>query len=255
MVIEKPVENRKYPEFNKMLEVMKEMDYDFTKNESFLHVHDRKDKHFTIEDHISALVFSQLSANRPWIGIEKHEEELIEIFHNFDPEYLKNVNPEVLEEEIKSIKCGNISIHKQMTGLKDNILIFERLEEEYGSMDDFVMSDEPVEIAKKLSKGEYKLKGVGLALACEYLKGVGIDVIKPDIHICRILGRFGYSKTEKATDKEAIAIIDDISREYNMPKMEIDTILWQYCAKGYLEICDSNPKCHICDIKCQYSKK
>lgn len=142
-----------------------------------------------------------------------------------------------------------------MTGLKYNILILERLEEEYESLDNFVMSDDPIKIAKKISKGEYKLKGVGLALACEYLKGVGIDVIKPDIHICRILGRFGYSKTEKATEKEAIAIIDDMSREYNMPKMEIDTILWQYCGNGYLEICDSNPKCHKCKIKCQYSKK
>jgi len=249
-----PNKKRKYEEFNKMLKVMKEMDYDYSKNESFLHIPDRKNKRLTIENHISALIYSQLSANRPWKGIEANKEKINKIFNNFDPKYLKSVNPEKLEDEIKNIKCGNRLIHIQMFGLKDNILTFEKIEKEYGSLDNFVLSDEAITIAKKLSKGEYKLKGVGLALACEYLKGVGIDCIKPDIHICRILGRFGYSKTNMATENEAIKIIDDMSKEYNLPKMEIDTILWQYCADGYLEICGSTPKCHICNIKCNYSK-
>lgn len=200
------------------------------------------------------MLYSQLSANRPWIGIEKNKEEIDGIFHNFDLEYLKNVDGKKLEEEIKNIKCGNRQIHNQMAGLKYNISIFEELEDEYGSMDNFVISDDAISIAKMLSGGKYKLRGVGLALACEYLKGVGIDVIKPDIHICRILGRFGYSKTDMATSREAIDIIDDMSKEYDMPKMEIDTILWQYCATGYLEICGSTPKCHFCNIKCEYSK-
>lgn len=245
---------KKYEEFNKMLEVMKEMNYDYSKNESFLHILNRKNKKSTIENHISALIYSQLSANRPWKQIEENKEKINKIFNDFDPEYLKKVDPEKLENEIKSIKCGNRLIHKQMSGLKDNILMFEKIEKEYGSLDNFVTSDEAITIAKKLSKGEYKLKGVGLALACEYLKCVGIDCIKPDIHIRRILGRFGYSKKEISTENEAINIIDDMSKEYNMPKMEIDTILWQYCAKDYLGICGENPKCHICKIKCNYSK-
>ena len=248
------IDKRNYEEFNKMLEIMKEMDYDYSINESFLHIPDRKNKELPLENHISALVYSQLSANRPWKGIEENKEKINKIFNNFDPEYLKKVNPEKLENEIKNIKCGNRLIHIQMLGLKDNILMFEKIEKEYGSLDNFVTSDEAINIAKKLSKGKYKLKGVGLALACEYLKGVGIDCIKPDIHICRILGRFGYSKKEMATENEAIKIIDEISKEYHLPKMEIDTILWQYCADGYLEICGSNPKCHICKIKCKYSK-
>ena len=246
-------EKIKYPEFNKMLQAMKEMNYDYRKNESFLHVQDRTNKTFTINDHISALIYSQLSANRPWIGIEKHKEEIDNIFHNFDVEYLKTANPEELVDEIKSIKCGNRQINYQMYGLRDNIQMFEEIEDEYGSLDNFVLSDDAIKIAKKLSTGKYKLKAVGFALACEYLKGVGIDVIKPDIHICRILGRFGYSKKVMASEKEAIAIIDDISNEYDLPKMEIDTIIWQYGARGYLEICGSEPKCHICNIKCKYS--
>ncbi len=88
-----------------------------------------------------------------------------------------------------------------MLGLKDNILVLKKIEKEYDSLDYFVRSDEAITIVKKLSKGKYILKGVGLVLAGEYLKGVRIIVSNRDIHICRILGKSGYSKKRNGNIK------------------------------------------------------
>lgn len=243
-----------YEEINKILEVMKERDWDYKEHQAFID-EVSKDKKSIMQKHISSLVYSQLSSNRPWKPIEENKENIDSIFHDFDPEYLKNANPEELVEEIKKINCGNISIHKQMSVLKDNIIMFEKIEKEHESLDEFVHSDKAKTIAKKLAKGEYKLKQVGIPLACEYLKGVGIDCAKPDKHLRRIIGRLGYSKKEEATEIETIDIISKIAIEYNkLDQKEIDTILWQYCAKGYLEICGKKPKCNLCKIKCDYSK-
>jgi thermostable 8-oxoguanine DNA glycosylase len=97
-----------------------------------------------------------------------------------------------------------------------------------------------------LSRGKYKLKYVGYALAWEFLRNMGIDGAKPDLHMRRILGgdRLGYASTPIATEKEAIEIFDDISRNTKYLKSYIDIVLWSYCADGYGEVCTAEPKCH-----------
>lgn len=245
----------KFKEFEIILKTMQEMNYDYEQSEPSTKITARKNgKKFTIQEHLSALIYSELSAQKTWKQIEDNREKINKIFRDFEPEYLKKAKAEKLEKEIRNIKCGNRQIHNQMLGIKDNILMLEKIEKEYGTIDNFVTSDDPLKIAKLLSKGKYKLNCVGLPLAMEYLKDVGVDCIKPDIHICRILARLGYTKGEKATKQEAIDIIQKIANEYNLYNMQVDTILWQYCTDGYLEICTSNPKCDKCKIKCKYSQ-
>ena len=100
----------------------------------------------------------------------------------------------------------------------------------------------------------YKLKQIGFALALEYLRNVGLDVGKPDLHIRRILSikRLGYSKYEEVKEKEAVKIIDDITRESENSPMYIDLILWSFCSN----ICGETPKCDICKIResCKFNK-
>lgn len=71
-----------------------------------------------------------------------------------------------------------------MKVLSYNIDVLATIQRTYGSLDSFVTSDTPYNIAEKLSKkgSRYKLKQVGYALALEYLKNVGIPAIKPDVH-------------------------------------------------------------------------
>lgn len=135
-----------------------------------------------------------------------------------------------------------------MQSLKDNIETLERIVDDYDSVDNYYNNTNIKELLKSLSGGKYKLKQMGVPLVSEYLKGVGMDVIKPDVHVCRILTRLGYSKSNKITDDEAFDICCDIAKEYSISNVEVDSILWQYCAKNYFEVCCDKPKCSICGV-------
>ena len=146
-----------------------------------------------------------------------------------------------------------------MNSLSYNIDVFRRISDIYGSMDNYVTSKEPLVIARSLSDGEYKIKQMGIALAIEYLKNVGIDAFKPDLHIKRLFGkdRLGLSDKRFATENEILDIIKQLSSEVNLPIVEIDSIIWQLCATNYAEICGATPKCEKCLVraKCNYNKK
>ena len=125
-------------------------------------------------------------------------------------------------------------------------------------MDNFITSDDPLIIANCLSSGDFKLKQMGLALTIEYLKNVGIDAVKPDIHIRRLFGkdRLSLSDKELATEKEVLSIIKQMSIVTNISIIELDSIIWQFCASNYGEICGAIPKCNKCLLRsrCNYKK-
>lgn len=133
------------------------------------------------------------------------------------------------------MKCGNIATKKQMIFLKDNIATLEKIESAYGSMDNFFHLYSAETIAKMLSGGKYKLKFIGYALAWEFLRNVGVDGAKPDLHMCRILGnnRLGYSANDIALEVEVIEIVDQMSGNTGFSKALIDILFWSYCAEGY----------------------
>ena len=248
----------RYEMFERILKTMHDKNYDYTTHESPDKIIERKNgRKFTIEEHISSLVYAELSNQRPWKPIADNMDKINEIFHNFDPEYIKNTPGEEFEGKIREIKCGNRQIKNQMKGLKDNVVMFEKITEDYGSPDKFVTSDEPEKIARILTEGKYKMKGLGPALSLEYLKGVGIDTVKPDVHIRRLFGRVGIAGKEMASEKEVIEIVHDISSHFGMLNMEVDSVLWQYCAKDYLEICGAEPDCLNCGLngECEFSEQ
>ena len=71
--------------------------------------------------------------------------------------------------------------------------------------------------------------------AMEYLRNVGIDTVKPDVHICRILGkeRLALSKWAVAKEQEAADIIKDIADKVGLTASEVDYIFWQFCRPAY----------------------
>lgn len=215
-------------------------------------------KSFSFDEHINALIFSLLSNQRPWEPIEANEKNICDIFFNFNKEKLLNTDPEYFVQRLKEIRCGNRAVSKQMESLKYNIMVFEDIEKDHGSLDNYVTSKSPYEIADELANGRYKLKQVGFALALEYLRNVGIDAIKPDTHIMRILSneRLGYSDHD-VNEYEAVEILKNVSKETGYTQAYLDALLWLFCASGYGDICTSNPKCDKCKLKlyCNYENQ
>jgi hypothetical protein len=212
---------------------------------------------FSKQDHVRGLVLSQLSSQRLWGPIARSMDAISEVFCGFDLDYLRSADPNVLVTGLLEIHCGNRRIAAQMQALKDNIRVFDRIEHDSGTIDSFVEGDSPEKIAQSvaLPGRRYKLRQVGLALALEYLKNVGVNAGKPDAHVCRLLGprRLGYFDNEPL-QLDAAREIKRLADEADVTAIYTDNVLWLFCARDYGDICGARPRCDICALasSCAY---
>lgn len=213
-------------------------------------------KTFSFAEHLQGLVYSLLSKQRQWSGVLPHLTEINRIFYDYDANTLLSVDLSEIECNLLQIRCGNKSLHKQLESLKRNIEKLLEIARGYGSLDSFVTPTSPNEIVKMISHKDslLKLEQVGKALAWEYLRNVGIDGAKPDIHLRRFLGagRLGYSKLELAKEGEVFEFTTRLSEATGLLLFEIDNIIWSFCSHDYGDICSAKPKCEKCVVKREY---
>lgn len=216
----------------------------------------REGRAFSFEDNIKGLVYAFLSNQKKWKDIVPQMGNIDELFFNFDKNRILSTSPEYFYNGIFALKCGNRSTRKQMESLAYNIQVLEGIERDYGSLENFYETYPTDKVAKMISSGKYKLRQIGYPLAWEFLRRVGLDGAKPDLHMRRILGRdrLGYSDSSIASEAEVIQIFDDMARNTGYLKSHLDIVLWSYCADGYGEICTATPKCNRCVIReyCNY---
>ena len=209
-------------------------------------------KQYTIRDYIRGMIYALLTNQTKWYRVEPHLPEIDELFYNYDSEKILGAEPDYFWEGLFGLKCGNMSTKAQMEALPDNIRTLRRIEDEYGSIDSFITSEPADVIVEKLSKraSSYKLKMLGEALAWEYLRNVGIDGAKPDTHLRRFLGadRMGTGNHSPATISEVNEQITMLSNQTGMSKVEVDNLIWSFCADGFGEICTATPHCQDCPI-------
>ena len=195
-----------------------------------------------------------------WKKIKRNLANIDNIFCRFDKEKLKLKSSEDLIAEITEIKCNNpYTTKNQMRSLKVNIETFERIEKDFSGIEKFITCHSPINAIKLLadSNSTYKLKYSGVALVCEYLRNMGIDIVKPDVHLKRILATDRLNIVSSKSDYAVIEKCKQLSSEIGISQIKMDYLLWNYCAKGYGEICTKKPKCEKCVIKefCQRENK
>lgn len=218
----------------------------------------KEGKVFSTEEHLQGMIYSMLSAQTVWANIERHFEQIDKLFFYYNLSKIKAKDGTYFVRGLQSLGCGSRLTNAQMRSLNDNIATIEKIIKEYGSMDAFVTSKPQREIVALLSSStsQFKIKQLGPALAWEYLRNVGIDGAKPDVHMKRILGvkRLGISNNEEASDDEVLDAVEALSKETGYWMAEIDYLFWAYCASGKGEICTANPRCNKCVIN-QYCRK
>jgi len=210
----------------------------------------RHGKPFTMQEHVEGLVLAQLSSQRPWKPIEDNIGKLRAVFLDFAPEALASGNLDEIEQRVRALRCGNRQIRRQIQTLPENIACLQRIENERDGLDVYVQSDKPTVIARELGEGRrYKLKQVGFTLALEYLRNVGIDAAKPDVHVCRIIGpqRLGWARNDPSPFAAA-EIIREKAEEIGVSAAYLDGLLWLFGAKGYGDICAAVPNCGACQV-------
>lgn len=251
-------------DYIKMFNILEEYQKDTVQGVDFTileAVEQRKDgKSFSFKEHLRGFIYAQLSALVSWKKIKENQPILDKIFCNFDRLQLKEKSAEDLINEITAIKCHNpYTTKNQMRSLKANIETFEKIEQSFGSLDNFITHNTPSTVIKLLadSNSTYKLKYAGIALVCEYLRNVGVDIVKPDVHIKRIASA---ERLNLITSKDDYKILDEfkkLAQEIEISQVKMDFLLWNYCSKGYGGICTATPKCDKCVIKnyCNIKKK
>ena len=86
---------------------------------------------------------------------------------------------------------------------------------------------ELVEMAPYLLE-ELKLNGIGKVTIFHFLKNIGINIFKPDIHVRRILTNLGLIEKEKSSMKDIYYVMKDISEKMDIEVVELDTLLFSY---------------------------
>jgi endonuclease III len=218
----------------------------------FKYAEERKEKGvFDLSRHIKGLIYAQLSNQTKWANVEPKLGLIDELFFNYDVDLIKKQEWDYFANGIFRIKCGNKSTKSQMANLHCNIETLALIEETENGIDFYYSTMSANKLVKILSaNGKYKLKYVGKALAWEYLRNVGIDGIKPDVHTRRIMGanRLGYSSKPIASEDEVVAKAKNIANQTGLSLSMIDALLWSFCAESRANVCEKNPNCIDCPI-------
>lgn len=103
---------------------------------------------------------------------------------------------------------------------------------------------------------------LGNVLVLDYLKDIGMDIIKPDVHVMRVFFRLGFIDSEERTEANiyrVIRVAENIKRETSEKLAVIDAVFWMYGGGGDKHvtkaICSKKePLCSECPLAnhCRY---
>jgi len=154
---------------------------------------------------------------------------------------------------------------RKIFAISRNAEKFNFLVEQYGSLGKYLESFGPLNEDRTLNLLRYDLRSnfgyLGPRTVYHFMTDLGLNVLKPDRVICRIMYRLGMIRDEKDIDG-VIQVGRHMSAITGHPIRYIDIVLVKYGQMGRgdefgLEdgIClKNNPKCNICGVRqyCNY---
>lgn len=232
-----------------IIKTLKDNNYNYREDyyKKLINIKDRiNGKRFTYSEHLRALIISQLNNHRWDDSIEHKKIELNKIFNNFDKQYILSKDRNYFIKELKRINCTKTLIENIIDSFHYNIKVFNSIEREYGSLDNFVFSKEPNKIVYILREGKYKLKQVGTYVAIDYLLNVGVNVSNISRKSLKLFEKDKLNLKNKITRKEGLDIIKKLSIITKKSEIKIECILDSFTKEKNSNICTNNPKCSKC---------
>lgn len=144
-----------------------------------------------------------------------------------------------------------------------NARAMSALSQEFGSFGEFLSCNkDDRELKRQLAS---KFMYVGETVASDYLKDIGMDFIKPDVHVVRVFFRLGFIGSEDLTrniSDEIVKVAEAFKRATSEKLSVIDAVFWMYGGGGDGHVkkamCNkNNPYCNECPltIYCEYYKR
>ena len=212
---------------------------------------------WTDEEVFKGLVLSILSNSTDWAKIQAITPDLDVPFDGFNPRSYARLSPRDIEQRLirwfKARKAGGLTQRQGFVSLiQATRLLIERSEphDSFHSYLNHLLEEsnhQPIELARALgTQGVHKLPRCGIALSAEFLRNIGHDAAKPDRHICRAVGSFGWVSYAKWPDRSGrkmptpseyetvrtMRTLESLSKEIGEPAALIDGALWLLCARS-----------------------
>ncbi|MCK4666428.1 DNA-3-methyladenine glycosylase I [Candidatus Dependentiae bacterium] len=177
--------------------------------------------------------------------------ELKIAFKGFDFEIVEGWTEKEIEELMKNKKI--IRNKNKIKAIIFNAKVFNELIKEYGSFQKFLSKQcDPEKIHTYIEKRFHYL---GKITTYDFLKRIGLNFMKPDIHIRRLYKRLGWLNSMSDNNKnlnKIFEISDSISNDTKLNLNYIDGVFWLFCS-GYkdvmtMAVCGAVPKCNICYV-------
>jgi DNA-3-methyladenine glycosylase I len=170
-------------------------------------------------------------------------------FDDFDFNAIANYSDGRIEQIVNA--TGVIKNKRKILAIVVNAKEVAKMQTEYGSLADYIGSfPNSLSLAENLIE---RFAFLGNETVWDYLKSIGFEAIKPDIHVRRILFRLGLIsdwKSSSETSRQVFEVANKISKETGERLNVIDAIIWFYGADRPKEIrkpiCGTNPICHEC---------
>ncbi len=215
---------------------------------------------WTNDEVFRGLLLSLLSSNTDWDKVERIKADLGPLFGDYSLTRYAESKPEDVTTRIVpwflERRAGGPTLKARLVDLIDTSrTLIQRASPHGGNVDTYLgslfekLDRDPKQLAVALGRSGSpdKLRGFGIPLAAEALRNIGYDLAKPDRHVNRAAGCFGWVEFRKwpdrsarrapadATPKELLAVMTAVERtahELEEPVSRFDNALWILCAKG-----------------------
>lgn len=180
-------------------------------------------------------------------------------FSNFDVEKVSKYDDRDLQNLMSNPKI--IRNEKKIRACIKNARRMKVLSGKFGSFGEFLNRNENnlFLLKKKLTSN---FRYLGNVLVLDYLKDIGMDIIKPDVHVMRVFFRLDFIDSEERTEANiyrVIRVAENIKRETSEKLAVIDAVFWVYGGGGDKHvtkaICSKKePLCSECPLAnhCRY---
>ena len=185
---------------------------------------------------------------------QRYEPEIRKEFKNYKVRKVANFTQKNVERMLANPKM--LKNRKKIEAAIHNAKEMVAISKEYDGFWKWLDSHNGKNIQELVEKLRSSFKWMGYTNAYAFLKYVGMDVIKPDLNVRRVLFRLRLIDSETATPKtyQQIQEVAKKMAKTNKVRMAVvDFTLYMYGAgeKPFVKyaVCGKIPKCNICGLR------
>ncbi len=143
---------------------------------------------------------------------------------------------------------GIIRHSKKCQAIIDNAKRIIEIRKQYGSFVSYLRRFHEEGIDRLLAVIQSDFSHMGPATSRDWVKEIGLDTFKPDVHLTRILKRLGLQFNGM---EELKTIVEQLATATGYTQKQIDRILFQYGSGHKLRyaVCGTTPLCGDCLVR------